>query len=60
MSIISIIGIISSIISIICGICLIIDGIVSIEQEDDIMLGILFILLNVFLLFIQLKNFGCV
>jgi hypothetical protein len=53
-----IIGIILSIIGIIGGIYLICDGIVNIENRDNISSGILFILLNVVLLFIYLKNLG--
>ena len=54
----SIIGVILSIIGIVCGIYLIYDGIVNIENRDNILSGILFILLNIFLLFIYLKNLG--
>lgn len=54
----SIIGVILSIIGIVCGIYLIYDGIVNIENRDNILSGILFILLNVVLLFIYLKNLG--
>jgi hypothetical protein len=53
-----IIGIILSIVAIIGGIYLIYDGIVNIENRDNISSGILFILLNVVLLFIYLKNLG--
>jgi len=53
-----IIGIILSIVAIIGGIYLIYDGIVNIENRDNISSGISFILLNVVLLFIYLKNLG--
>ena len=52
----SIIGIILSIIAIICGICLIFDE----ENENNIWGGILLVLFNIVLLFIHIKNLGCI